>query len=103
MLFGPLAFGAVEPWSIFVLEAGAALLLMLWTVRQAASGELSVTGNPLFAPMLVFALLIGLQLATGRTAYRYETFSTGLLYCAYGMLCFLVVQVLRRTSQVQAL
>ena len=59
--------------------------------------------NPLFAPALVFALLIGLQLATGRTAYRYETFSAGLLYCAYGMLCFLVVQVLRRTSQVRAL
>jgi O-antigen ligase len=103
LLFAPLAFGAVEPWSIFILEAGAALLLLLWTFRQAASGELSVAGNPLFAPALVFAVLIGLQLATGRTVYRYETFSTSLLYCAYGMLCFLVVQVLRRTSQVQTL
>jgi O-antigen ligase len=103
LLFGPLAFGAVEPWSIFVLEAGAALLLLLWTVRQAASGELSVVGNPVFAPAIVFALLIGLQLATGRTAYRYATFSDGLLYCAYGMLCFLAVQILRRTSQVKTL
>lgn len=103
LLFGPLAFGAVEPWSIFVLEAGAALLLVLWAIRQAASGELSVAGNPLFAPMLVFAFCIGLQLVTGRTEYRYETFSAGLLYCAYGILCFLVVQVLRRTAQVQAL
>ena len=103
LLFAPLAFGAVEPWSIFILEAGAALLLLLWTYRQAASGELSVAGSPLFAPALVFAVLIGVQLATGRTVYRYETFSTGLLYCAYGMLCFLVVQVLRRTSQVQTL
>ena len=103
LLFGPLAFGAVEPWSIFILEAGAALLLLLWTVRQAASGELSVAGNPLFWPAIVFAFLIGLQLATGRTAYRYATFSDGLLYCAYGMLCFLVAQILRRTSQVKAL
>ena len=103
LLFGPLAFGAVEPWSIFILEAGAALLLGLWIVRQTLTGELSVTGSPLFAPMLVFALCIGLQLATGRTAYRYETFSAGLLYCAYGILGFLVVQVLRRTMQVQAL
>jgi O-antigen ligase len=103
LLFGPLAFGAVEPWSTFVLEAGAALLLLLWTVRQAASGELSVAGNPLFAPAIVFGLLIGLQLATGRTAYRYATFSDGLLYCAYGMLCFLAVQILRRTSQVKTL
>ncbi len=103
LLFGPLAFGAVEPWSIFILEAGAALLLVLWTIRQVASGELSVSGNPLFAPMLVFAFLVGLQLVTGRTAYRYETFSAALLYCAYGILCFLVVQVLRRTAQVQTL
>jgi len=103
LLFGPLAFGAVEPWSIFVLEAGAALLLVRWTIRQVASGELSVSANPLFAPMLVFAFCIGLQLVTGRTAYRYETFSAALLYCAYGILCFLVVQVLRRTAQIQAL
>ncbi len=102
LLFGPLAFGAVEAWSIFVLEAGASLLLLLWTMRQAISGELSVIGNPLFAPMLVFALLIALQLATGRTAYRHETASAGLLYCVYGILCFLVVQVLRRTPQIQA-
>ncbi|MBZ5652204.1 MAG: O-antigen ligase family protein [Acidobacteriia bacterium] len=103
LLFGPLAFGAVEPWSIFILEAGAALLLVLWTIRQVASGELSVSWNPLFGPMLAFAFCIGLQLVTGRTEYRYETFSAALLYCAYGILCFLVVQVLRRTAQVQAL
>lgn len=101
LLFGPLAFGAVEPWAIFVLEAGAALLLMLWTIRQVTSGELSITGNPLFAPMLVFAFLILLQLVTGRTAYRYETSSAGLLYCAYGALSFLIIQVLRRTAQVR--
>lgn len=101
LLFGPLAFGAVEAWSIFVLEAGAALLLMLWTIRQATSGELWITGNVLFAPMLLFGLCIVLQLVTGRTAYHYQTFSAGLLYCAYGTLCFLVVQVLRRTAQVQ--
>ena len=26
LMFGPLAFGAVEPWSIFIVEAGAVLL-----------------------------------------------------------------------------
>jgi len=103
LLFGPLAFGSVEPWSIFILEAGAALLLTLWTFRQVSSGELSVASSPLFAPLLVFAFLIGLQLVNGRTAYRYETFSAALLYCAYGMLCFLATQVLRRTSQIQTL
>jgi O-antigen ligase len=103
LLFGPLAFGATEPWSVFVLEAGSALILAFWIARQILSGELSVTGNPLFAPMLAFGFCIALQLATGRTAYRYETFSAGLLYLSYGILCFLSVQVLRRTSHVRIL
>jgi O-antigen ligase len=103
LLFAPLAFGSVEPWSIFVLEAGAVLLLLLWIVRQSLSGEITFTTNPLFAPMLAFALCIGLQLLPGRTAYRYETISSGLLYCAYGILCFLVNQTFLRTSQVQTL
>lgn len=103
LLFGPLAFGAVEPWSIFVLEAGAALLLLLWAWWQAASGELRIRTSPLFLPMLCFAVLIGIQLATGHTSYRYQSLSEARLYCAYGLLCFLVVQCLRRTSQVKAL
>jgi O-antigen ligase len=53
--------------------------------------------------MLLFASLVLWQLATGRTAYHAQTFSTALLYCAYGVLCFLAVQCLRRTSQVIAL
>jgi len=60
-------------------------------VRQASSGILQFTGNPLFLPMIVFAALIVLQLVTGATAYRYQTFSSALLYCAYGLFCFLVV------------
>ena len=34
LLLGPLAFGAVEPWSIFALEASAMLLLAVWASRQ---------------------------------------------------------------------
>jgi O-antigen ligase len=103
LLFGPLAFGAVEPWSVLALEAGAAVLFVLWTIRQVQSSELRVVGNPLLYPMLVFAALIIAQLAFGITAYRFQTFSVGLLYCAYGLLCFLVAQCLRRTSQVKTL
>jgi O-antigen ligase len=103
LLFGPLAFGAADPWSIFVLEVGAALLFAVWVVRQAAAGELWITGSPLFPPMLVFAALVIFQLATGQTAYRYETLRGTMLYVAYGLLCFLVVQCLRRRAQVKTL
>ncbi|HUJ95356.1 MAG TPA: O-antigen ligase family protein [Terriglobales bacterium] len=103
LLFGPLAFGSVEPWSIFILEAGAAILFLLWCIRQIQSGEIAISGSPLFAPMLAFAGLIATQLASGHTAYPYATYSWALLYCAYGLLCFLAVQVVRRTSQVKKL
>jgi O-antigen ligase len=103
LLFGPLAFGAVEVWSISILEVGAGLLFVVWTTRQLAAGELRIVGNPLFSPMLLFAGLTLAQLETGRTAYQARASSAALLYCAYGLLSFLIVQCLRRTSQVKVL
>jgi len=103
LLICPLAFGAVEPWSISLLEAASAALFALWVWRQASSGEVTIHWNRLFPPMLVFAALVLLQLVTGKTAYRYATLSAGLLYVAYGLLCFLVVQSLRETWQIKML
>jgi O-antigen ligase len=103
LLFGPLAFGAVEVWSSAIMEVGTGLLFALWAARQGVVGELEVVGNPLFLPMSVFAGLILWQVATRQTAYHAATFSSALLYCSYGLLCFLVVQCLRRTSQIKVL
>jgi O-antigen ligase len=103
LLFGPLAFGAVETWSISVLQVGAGLLFAFWAVGQVAVGKLEIVGNPLSYPMLLFAGVILWQLATERSTYRPDTFSAALLYFAYGLLCFLVVQCLRRKSQAKAL
>ena len=103
LLFGPLAFGAVEPWSIYVLEAGAAILFAVWTLQQVTAQEMQIAGNPLFFPMVCFAALVAVQLITGRTSYAYVTRSRGLLYCGYGLLCFLVVQCLREIRQVKIL
>lgn len=103
LLLGPLAFGGVEPWSIFILETGVAILFLLWAVRQIKSGELYVAGNPVFLPMLAFGGLVALQLFTGLSAYRQATLHAGLLYCAYGTLCFLAVQSLRKSSQISFL
>jgi O-antigen ligase len=103
LLFGPLAFGAVESWSMAIMQAGAGLLFALWALREVGTGKVEAIGNPLFLPMLLFAALILWQLATGQTAYPQETSSTVLSYCAYGVLCFLVVQCLRKKSQVRIL
>ncbi len=99
LLLCPLAFGAVEPWSIFALEASAALLLALWTFRQWTRPEFAISDHPLYRPMAAFFVLVLAQWAFGITAYRHATYTHLLLYAAYGMLVFVVTQTLRRSSQ----
>ena len=53
--------------------------------------------------MIAFGALISVQLVFGATAYRYQTWTNAMLYVAYGLLCFLITQSLRRTSQVKLL
>jgi len=103
LMFGPVAFGAVEPWSIFILEAGSTLLFLVWLAKQWLDRELVVRWNPLFAPMAAFGLLILLQIAFKFTAYRHDSMSGALLYCSYAMLCFLSGQALLRAVQARDL
>jgi len=103
LLLGPLAFGAVEPWSIFALETCAMLLLALWAARQWINRQLIVSDHPLYRPMAAFLFLVVLQWVTGTTAYRQVTYSHLLLYAAYGMLVFVATQTLRRSSQFELL
>jgi O-antigen ligase len=103
LLFGPLAFGAVEPWSIFLMEAGSASLFLVWIVKQALEGEVKIRWNPLFPPMGAFGLLILVQLVFRRTAYPHDTISLALVYVSYALLCFLASQTLIRGSQARTL
>ena len=103
LLFGPVAFGAVEPWSIFLMEAGSAALFLLWIAKQVLDGEIKIRWNPLFLPMAVFGLLIISQLVFRRSAYPHDTASLALLYCSYAMLCFLAGQALIKGSQARTL
>src|SRR5947209_4231362 len=67
LMFGPLAFGAVEPWSIFLVESGSVLLLLLWLSKQWVDEEITILWNPLFLPMAAFGVLIVAQIASGIT------------------------------------
>src|ERR1700731_4325345 len=99
LLFGPLAFGAVEPWAIFGLEASSMLLLATWAYRQWTNGQINISEHVLYRPMAAFFALALVQWAAGITAYRLETYTRLLLYAAYGMLAFVITQTLRRSSQ----
>jgi O-antigen ligase len=100
LLFAPLAFGAVEPWAILVIEIVAVTLMTVWFLGQVRSGSLVLTGNPVFLPMCAFGALILVQLA-GISSYQHATRSAFQLYVAYGCACFLITQILTRTTQVR--
>ena len=78
--FGPLAFGAVQPWSICILESAVACLVVIWAARELANGDFHILPNPLYIPMALFAAVVLVQLFLHQTAYWYATWSKGLLY-----------------------
>jgi O-antigen ligase len=103
LMFGPLAFGAVEEWSVFVLRAGAAVLFMLWAARQVLRGEIEVARNPLYWPLAAFGTLIIAQIALGRTVYQYASIAECLNYAVYAPLFFVSAQVLKDEAQLKRL
>lgn len=103
LMFAPLAFGAVEVWAIFVVQLGTCILFCTWILGQIRAGRLTIRWNPVFYPMAGFGALVLIQLAPGISAYRHGTYSSLLLYIAYGLACFLMTQFLERTSQARRL
>lgn len=102
LMFGPLAFGAVQEWSLYVLEAGSVILALAWAVRQAASGRIEVRKSPLFIPLALFAGLIVVQLAFRTTIYSYATWHDALRYFSCGLLVFIAAQLLYERSRRRA-
>ncbi|MGH9581122.1 MAG: hypothetical protein ACRD2R_09015, partial [Terriglobales bacterium] len=92
LMFGPLAFGAVEAWSLFVVQLGASVLLALWALAQVASAKLEIRSNPLFGPLLLFGALVFWQAAAGASAYLYATETEAMKYVTYFILFFLASQ-----------
>ncbi len=103
LIFAPLAFGAVEPWAIFVLETSTLALVMLWAYRQWTNQKLDICDNVLYRPMAAFFLLATVQWITGISSYRHATYKYLLLYAAYGMLAFVISQSVRRYSHFELL
>lgn len=101
LLFAPLAFGAVEPWAIFLLESASTILFAIWIVSRMREPQFNIAWSPVFPPMLAFGSVIVLQLALGISAYRHATNDGFLLYVAYGVISFLIAQTLTRTRQLR--
>lgn len=97
LIFAVLAFGSVDLWAISILEIGSALLLLLWILPQISSGHLRLKANRLYAPVVLFGLIIVGQVVFGLSAYVHVTRFELWKYGAYGSL-FLLANQCERVS-----
>ena len=95
LIFGILAFGAVDEWATFAFEAGAAVLFLVWATKQVLSGQLQLWKNPLYPPTILFFGIIFLQLVLQRSAYIYVTKYEALQYVAYGIVLLIAAECVR--------
>ena len=102
LMFGPLAFGAVQEWSLFAVEIGAVLLAALWAGRQLATGTIEFQKNPIFLPAILFAAVVIAQLVFSTTVYRYATVHDGLRYFSCALLIFVAAQAVHTSSSLRA-
>ena len=95
LIFAVLAFGAVEEWSTFTFEAGAAALFLVWVGKQFVSRQVELSRNPLYPPALFFFGLILAQVALRRSAYGYVTKYEVLRYVSYGIVLLIASECVR--------
>jgi O-antigen ligase len=90
--FSVLAHGAVEIWSMTILEVGAALLFILWGVLSVRRKNLELRWNSLYLPLLLFGGFALLQRLVGISVYPYATQLELLKSVAYIILFFLTIE-----------
>jgi O-antigen ligase len=96
LIYGSLAFGAVEEWSFFLLQAGIAILFLLWSIEQVLREHIELVPNSLYFPLVGFGLWAWGLLILRPPLYRLPAV-TGILGCAgFGLLFFLAVQCCRQ-------
>ena len=95
LIFGVLSFGAVEEWSTFTFEAGAAALFLIWAAKQLVSNEIRLSKNPLYLPALLFGGLLLAQIVLRKSAYEYATKYEALQYISYGIALLIAAECVR--------
>src|SRR6266550_1789336 len=99
LIFAVLASSIFDRWVIAILEIGSALLLLCWAWPQISSGRLQLRANRLYAPVVLFGLIIAVQVAFGLSAYVHVTRVELWKYAAYGSLFLLANQCQRAAAQ----
>lgn len=97
-----LSFGAVEAWSLFVLQACTAIVVVLCSVHIFRSQDSVIRLSPALVPMAGIALIGILQLTLGLTAYSYETKLGVMRFLCYGAIALAGLQLLHDTDRLRS-
>lgn len=100
--FGALAFGAVEPWSILILQIGAALSFSLASISLLLAPQFRLRGKIVLASLAAMAALPAIQNVTGVSVIPYATWADFRLIVAYAMLAFAVLQTFRTEEHLES-
>jgi O-antigen ligase len=95
IVFGVAAHGGVEDWARAVLETGAGLLFLAWSLWIYFNDKEHPVFSPLLPPVAALALVVLGQLFFRRTASPYNTRMELLLLLSDLIVLFLAVQAFR--------
>jgi O-antigen ligase len=95
LVFGVLAFGAVEDWSTFTFELGTVFLFLIWALKQLGSRVVTLSCNHLYLPAFLFLLLILSQIGLKASAYPYATKYEALQYVSYGIVLLIAAECIK--------
>lgn len=101
--FSVLALGAVEVWSVSVMEIAAALLFVWWAVVTWRSPSAKIYWNYLHVSLLGLLVIGLLQLLFHGSAYPYLTRTMLLKLAAYFLVLFLAAQAFRERKDLHKL
>jgi O-Antigen ligase len=100
VVFAVLAHGGVEDWAKAVLETGAGVLFLVWSLMLFVSekDEKQVVLTPLLPPLILLTVVALAQLLLHVTASAYATRMELDLLVAYAILLFLAAQAFRNSD-----
>jgi O-antigen ligase len=107
--FTVLAHGGVEDWAKAVLETGAGLLFLLWSLaiyfsqKNEPGEDRPIIVTPLLPPLILLAVVALAQLLLHATASAYDTLMDLNLLAAYAILLFLAAQAFRTSNDWRSL
>src|SRR5205823_586236 len=99
LCFAILAFGTVEEWSLLVLEIASVMLFVGWAGQQIVKGDIDLSPNQIYWPMIGFALVVSSQIVLRLSAYAYQTEVQAIRFVSYALLLFVASQVLRAPQE----